>query len=296
MEKIKKFIHHLFVPNENNNFRAKALHHDFLTSYLIFAFFLVFLFKNFSHHFKNVLGFATDITAEKLYQLTNKERENYGLPPLAYNEKLSQAANRKAQDMFAKNYWAHYAPDGTTPWDFILSTGYKYEFAGENLAKNFLFSQGVVDAWMNSQTHRGNILRKEYSEVGFAVVNGILNGEETTLVVQMFGKPQVATLVQTKKEVVPQTNNIPNTKPLVNNIKPVKSTVLSKQIATPKISFSIEFIYLFIFFLSVVLVTDFYFASKMNIFRITGKNIAHFIFLGFVFLGLLLFFTKGAFL
>src|SRR4030065_255642 len=133
---------------------------------------MVFLVKGPFGQFKNILGYATDINMPALYQLVNEQRQNNNLPPLTYNEKLAQAAYGKAQDMFTKNYWAHYAPDGATPWNFILASGYQYEYAGENLAKNFLFSQNVLDAWMASPSHRENILRKDYNEVGFAIVNG----------------------------------------------------------------------------------------------------------------------------
>jgi len=192
MKNFFDFIRKLFVPKEENNFRSRALHTDFLTYYLVFALLLTVSFKRLN--LNNVLGFATDITVEKLFTLTNEQRQKKGLNNLSYNDKLSNAAAKKANDMFAKNYWAHYGPDGESPWDFILDSGYKYEYAGENLAKNFLFSSGVINAWMNSPTHRENILKPEYSEVGFAIVNGILNGEETTLVVQMFGKPLSPTL------------------------------------------------------------------------------------------------------
>src|SRR3989339_1732527 len=187
MEKIKTFIHRLFIPHEENNFRAKSLHTDFLTVYLVIAFLMMILFKQGNIH--DVLGFATDISVDKLYQLTNEQRQKNNLPSLSLNSALSLAAQRKAENMFQENYWSHYSPDGKTPWDFILGAGYQYEYAGENLAKNFLFSNGVVDAWMNSTTHRDNLLKKEYTEVGYAIVNGVLNGEQTTLVVQEFGKP-----------------------------------------------------------------------------------------------------------
>src|SRR3989338_10353152 len=187
MGKIKDYIHRLFIPHEENNFRAKSLHTDFLTVYLVIALLMTVVFKQASLH--NVLGFATDISVDKLYQLVNEKRKKNNLSPLVLNSSLSLAAQKKAENMFRENYWSHYSPDGKTPWDFILGTGYKYEYAGENLAKNFLFSNGVVDAWMNSTTHRENLLKKEYTEVGYAIVNGILNGEQTTLVVQMFGKP-----------------------------------------------------------------------------------------------------------
>ena len=139
MNRLLNFFCHLLIPKEENNYRARTLHLDFLTYYLVFALILTFSFKKLN--LANVLGYATDITVEKLYQLTNQTRQQNSLNQLNYNDQLASAAYKKAQDMFSKNYWSHYAPDGSSPWDFILGSGYKYEYAGENLAKNFLFSQ-----------------------------------------------------------------------------------------------------------------------------------------------------------
>lgn len=292
MKKLSDFFHHLFIPNENNNFRAKVLHHDFLSLFLILAFFSAILFKY--SFLSDILGFATDITVEKLYQLTNQERTKYNLPPLKYNEKLSQAAYKKAQDMFAKNYWAHYGPDGTTPWEFILSTGYKYEYAGENLAKNFLFSDGVVSAWMDSSSHRDNILRREYTDVGFAVVNGILNGEETTLVVQMFGKPLSSSLakeVNAQEEVKKMNENKSLSKNTKKNSFKSEKLVLAKNTVKNKINITsaiFSFNFIFLGFLILALILDFYFANKLGIVRLTGKNIFHFIFVIFLLISLII--------
>ncbi len=276
MEKIKTFIHRLFVPHEENNFRAKSLHTDFLTIYLVIAFLMMMVFKQGNLH--DVLGFATDISVEKLYQLTNEQRQKNGLPPLSLNSSLALAAQKKAENMFQENYWSHYSPDGKTPWDFILGAGYKYEYAGENLAKNFLFSNGVVDAWMNSTTHRDNLLKREYTEVGYAIVNGTLNGEQTTLVVQEFGKPMASSNPFTPpavqaSEVVPK-----NTEQIV-----------TQKAIQPKFNafhFTFNLNIIFMMFLMLALVLDFYFASKFNIIRIGGKNTAHLLFIIFVLIGL----------
>jgi len=294
MNKLFDFFHHLLIPKEENNFQAKALHTDFLTYYLIFALLLTFSFKKLN--FVNVLGYATDISVEKLYQLTNQQRQQSNLPPLSYNESLAAAAYQKAADMFAKNYWSHYGPDGASPWDFIIRSGYKYEYAGENLAKNFLFSQGVVDAWMNSPTHRDNILRNNYSEVGFTVVNGVLNGEETTLVVQMFGKPLSSTLTRLNNNPQPETI----TNPLTVQTEPVSSQtkILAKQSSSHPLNlsrFSFDINLIFLIFLALALVLDLYFSVKLNVVRISGKNIAHLIFISFIILGLT-FITQGAIL
>jgi len=97
-----------------------------------------------------------------------------------------QQAQKLIIHMITNNYWVHYAPDGTTPWLFIVSSGYQYKTAGENLAKGFDTSSGVVAGWMESPTHKANVLG-DYTDVGFAVTNGILMGSETTLIVAMYG-------------------------------------------------------------------------------------------------------------
>ena len=276
MEKIKTFIHRFFVPHEENNFRAKSLHTDFLTVYLVIAFLMMIAFKQGSIH--NVLGFATDITIEKLAQLTNEQRQKNNLPPLTINSTLSLAAQKKAENMFQENYWSHYSPDGKTPWDFILGAGYKYEYAGENLAKNFLFSNGVVDAWMNSTTHRDNLLKREYTEVGYAIVNGVLNGEQTTLVVQEFGKPLASSFAPAAVEASETTQ-----------VVPVEQQIVAQKVVQPKVSafkFSFNLNVIFMAFLLLALALDFYFASKFNVIRIAGKNTAHILFVIFILIGL----------
>lgn len=275
VNRIRAFIHTFITPNEDNNYRARALHTDFLSLYLVVAIVLAFTFKSFGANVRSVLGFATDITVNKLYELTNSERSKYNLEPLVYNEQLADAAKKKAQNMFQNNYWSHYGPNGETPWEFILNENYQYEYAGENLAKNFLFSKGVVDAWMNSESHRENILRKEYTEIGFAVVNGILNGEETTLVVQMFGKAQGPGKLTKREEKLPLPQ-LPQ--PNGNVLKSQAPNNLNLAYST----FPFKTTLAFFGFLMAVLAIDLYIASKANVFRVTGKSVAHFIFIGFV--------------
>ena len=136
-----------------------------------------------------VLGYATNISVPEIIRLTNNERASADLSTLKENSTLDKAAGLKAADMFAKDYWAHFAPDGTSPWYFFSLVGYQYSWAGENLARDFSTSGGVVNAWMASSGHRANILNSNFTEIGVAVVNGKLQGEDTTLVVQLFAKP-----------------------------------------------------------------------------------------------------------
>jgi hypothetical protein len=136
-----------------------------------------------------VLGFASSITPTQILDQTNKQRAAQGLPALELNSKLSQAALAKGQHMFLEQYWAHTAPDGTQPWKFFKDAGYTYKVAGENLARDFGNTDDMMSAWMASPTHRANIVSERYQEIGIAVIDGTLEGYETTLVVQLFGTP-----------------------------------------------------------------------------------------------------------
>ncbi|CAN5206974.1 hypothetical protein BH09PAT2_BH09PAT2_11040 [soil metagenome] len=285
MKKFIGYIHHFFIPRRSNNFRAKLLHHDFLTIYLIFAVTVALSINHIQNKTSNVLGFATDITVTKLYDLSNQERVKENLPPLTYNERLSVAAQKKAEDMFTKDYWSHYGPNGETPWDFILGSGYQYEFAGENLAKNFLFSDGVVKAWMASPTHKENLLRKEYTDVGYAIANGVLNGEETTLVVQEFGKPLYPEDQPVESKLPLETAPIPIVKKSIQTAKTPPVVLAQKE---PKYNFfSMYFNINIIFYgiLALALLMDFYFAIKLNLIRIKGKNLVHILFIVFITIG-----------
>ncbi len=192
MSEIEKyqFIHH-FVPHPVHRKRATLLSHKALFAYSLILLVLLFAVKvAIPKVFPGVLGYASNITVSDLYASTNKLRADNGLSALALNETLSAAARQKAEDMFKNDYWAHISPSGVKPWDFIIGANYDYSYAGENLAKNFNTSDEVVSAWNNSPSHRENLLSSNYDDVGYAVVDGVLGGYKTTLVVQMFGRPR----------------------------------------------------------------------------------------------------------
>lgn len=142
-----------------------------------------------------VLAYATEMSTSALLSATNSQRANNGgLPGLTLNSKLAAAAQAKANDMVARNYWSHNTPDGKEPWTFVDAQGYDYQKAGENLAYGFDNSDATVTGWMNSPSHRANILDTSYKEVGFGFANGsdfVSTGEET-VVVAMYGNPAVA--------------------------------------------------------------------------------------------------------
>lgn len=304
-----RILHHFLVPHEGNNHRAKALHHDALFAYVLLLAVFNLGIRFFHGQLPDVLGYATDIRVEALLAGTNSKRAEAGLSSLTLNSPLSQAAAAKAADMFANNYWAHNSPIGKSPWDFIIGAGYRYTLAGENLAKNFQTSGGVVDAWMESPTHKANIVKAGYKEVGFAVVNGVLNGEETTLVVQMFGATSAAPIAQIPKaeatapKVVSQITVVP-TEPAVQVSAPVpepsfiSGLSLDRVITTPRIDIETAtstLVYVVVGLLIGVLSVDAFVVSRKNIVRLAGHNVAHILFLGAMVISGLAF-TRGSLL
>lgn len=117
----------------------------------------------------------------------NQERQVNGLPPLQENQKLNNSAFHKAQDILSENYWGHVSPDGKDPWSFFNEVGYSYTDVGENLARGYFDAEGVVSNWMQSATHRDNILWASYREIGAAIVDGTLDGQYTRIIVVHFG-------------------------------------------------------------------------------------------------------------
>ncbi|HTE58052.1 MAG TPA: CAP domain-containing protein [Verrucomicrobiae bacterium] len=141
----------------------------------------------------NTLAYATEISAGGLLSTTNSQRTANGAGSLSLSGQLNSAAQAKANDMVARDYWSHTTPDGQQPWVFIDSTGYKYSKAGENLAYGFATSSETVSGWMNSPAHKANMLDTSFTQVGFGYANSAdFNGDgEQTVVVAMYAKPQV---------------------------------------------------------------------------------------------------------
>jgi len=102
--------------------------------------------------------------------LTNQERVNNGLAPLQIDEELSVVAREKSNDMSARNYFDHNSPTYGSPFDMMQSYGISYRAAGENIAKGQQTPQEVVNAWMNSQGHRENILNSSFTHIGVGFV------------------------------------------------------------------------------------------------------------------------------
>ena len=125
--------------------------------------------------------------------LTNNERQALSEPPLQRSTVLDQAATLKAEHMASLEYFAHNSPNGFTPWHWFQEVGYVYAYAGENLAVFFSDSDEVVKAWMNSPSHRANIVNATYQEIGIGTAKGRYQGHDTVFVVQLFWNPSNTT-------------------------------------------------------------------------------------------------------
>lgn len=192
-QRLKHGVKLAIVPHKNNGFRPHLIRY-----YGIIAIVSVVIGLQFGYNGAktgNVLGVESNITITSLFDQTNAYRQENSVGKLNLNDKLDEAAYLKAQDMFAKQYWAHDSPDGVQPWSWFAKVGYNYNEAGENLAKNFSTTNGVMTAWIDSPTHRANIINNDYKDVGFAVVSGILDKKPATLVVALYGSPADSAVV-----------------------------------------------------------------------------------------------------
>ncbi|TSC61210.1 MAG: hypothetical protein Athens041674_844 [Parcubacteria group bacterium Athens0416_74] len=129
------------------------------------------------------------VVSSTLVDLTNGDRAANNLASLSLNPRLVAVAQAKANDMAAKSYFSHISPEGRDPWYWFKQEKYAFEYAGENLAVDFSDSMDVERAWMNSSTHRKNILDPHFTEIGIATAVGTYQGKSTIFVAQAFGKP-----------------------------------------------------------------------------------------------------------
>lgn len=143
-----------------------------------------------------------NISNTELVNLVNSSRAQNNLNQLTVNSKLESAAMQKAQDMFNNQYFAHNSPQGKTPWNFIDASGYEYVYAGENLAIGYDNNNELHKAWMDSPTHRENILNPNFREIGIISLSGTFDGAETVIVVQMFGSTEMAQVVHSNANTI----------------------------------------------------------------------------------------------
>ena len=203
------------------------------------ALFLVGLFSSLVFVFQGAR--AAGIIPSDVVSFANEARMSVGLRALTPNSVLTQAAEYKAQDMIEHDYFAHTSPAGVEPWFWFQKAGYQYKAAGENLAINYTDAREQHTAWMQSETHRANILGEQYQEIGVAVVSGTIDGKESLITVEFFGTPfahvadQVSMsategLVATLSPKVGQAKGVPKNSTVISDSLP---SIVPETTATP---------------------------------------------------------------
>ncbi|MFH1129516.1 MAG: CAP domain-containing protein [Patescibacteria group bacterium] len=223
MRNIVKWFSRMFIPTKKNLWKPQIFRPKNLFKLAVVLLVFKFIAFTWLAYFPQTSNFAV-VTGAELIELTNQERSAQGLEPLIVNARLVDAATKKAIDMINQGYFSHTSPKGLSPWYWFTKAGYKYSAAGENLARGFSESEYVHQAWMNSPTHKANILNGNYKDIGIAVIRGTINGKETTVAVELFGKTttqQVAVLPtpvitpDANKTETPAVINVPVSKPIV---------------------------------------------------------------------------------
>ncbi|MBI1863878.1 CAP domain-containing protein [Candidatus Woesebacteria bacterium] len=278
-------LSHFFIPRESNNQKARLLHPSFLTVFLIGIIIYQYAINLISFPPLRILGYASNISTQEVIKLTNVKREEAGLSDVSENPLLDQAAQEKAKDMVTKGYWAHVAPDGTQPWKFFADVDYKYRYAGENLARDFKDPASAVDAWMASPSHRDNMLSGHYKDIGVAVIDGQIDGRDTTIIVQLFGTTlseyAQATPVKAAETKKPEVATAPTpTLPPLPQIANTKAITQSYQIspfdATRAAAIGLSALFITLFILDLIIV------KRRNIVRLSGRTFAHLSFFGMI--------------
>ena len=104
--------------------------------------------------------------------LVNEHRQSHGLEPLTISADLSAKARIKAQDMQQNRYFSHTSPVYGSPFFMMRTLGVSYRSAAENIAMGYRTAEAVVNAWMNSPSHRANLLSAKYEVMGIGHTDG----------------------------------------------------------------------------------------------------------------------------
>ena len=186
------WIRDVFFPHEGNGHRPHLLRPETVAFVCLIALAAEMGFFLAATYFVPRTKFFGIIDANALVDETNQQRQDNGVAALGVSPLLTAAAQDKANDMVANDYFAHTSPAGITPWYWFEKVGYMFSAAGENLAVNFVDSQDVTTAWMNSPEHRANILDGQFTQIGIATAQGTYDGHPATYVVELFGTPASA--------------------------------------------------------------------------------------------------------
>jgi len=229
---IKSFLKKYFIPHSSNEYKPHFFRKATVLGIGGVAIVLFALSMGSSLLIQKT-GMLANVYSGVLFDLTNQKRQSEHLPLFSVNPKLEEAARMKANDMLSNQYFDHISPRGITPWHWIDQAGYAFSYAGENLAVDFTETQDVENALLSSPLHRANILNTYFTEIGIATLEGVFEGQQTTLVVEMFGRPK------TQKKIA-QTAAVGDSQTSVQDVSPVSleqpktETPTESQIPTPE--------------------------------------------------------------
>ncbi|MCX8016118.1 MAG: CAP domain-containing protein [Patescibacteria group bacterium] len=204
--KLQKQISNYLIPQVDNEFQP----HSLRTKSVFWIFIAILLLENFffllAYYLIPSSDFLASLISTSIVQYTNQYRLTSNAPQLVINPLLNEAARLKAEDMAQRGYFSHNSPDNITPWEWLKKVGYDYLYAGENLALNFTDSQEVVEAWLNSESHRQNLLNPNFKEIGIGIAKGTYKNQPAIFIVQFFGTPKL--LAQQTPATPSNSNNL----------------------------------------------------------------------------------------
>ena len=127
---------------------------------------------------------------EEMLASANAERRAAGRPPLSLDPRLNEAAQRHAEDMLARAYYAHTGSDGSVPRGRVRRTGFPSRLVAENIAEGHFSVESVMSAWMASSDHRRNLLEPRLTHLGIGLAIGRWEDRYHLLWVQEFARPE----------------------------------------------------------------------------------------------------------
>jgi uncharacterized protein YkwD len=115
----------------------------------------------------------SDAEVQSLIDLVNDHRRSRGLNPLVWNDEVAAVAQAHSQDMVDRNYRSHINPEGENCGARLTEAGIERNWWGENLCWGFSNASSAFNFWINSDGHRANIERSNFTHHGVGKVNDV---------------------------------------------------------------------------------------------------------------------------
>jgi uncharacterized protein YkwD len=145
-----------------------------------------------TEYYRRQVAVLADLPAvrKEMIERVNQARKSAGVPPLAVEPRLQQAAQAYAEEMLRRSFYAHKSPEGQVPRDRATLAGYDARIVAENIAAGSLTVETVLGAWLLSSGHRRNLLDPALTDFGLGLAVGPIDHRYRVLWVQLFGRPK----------------------------------------------------------------------------------------------------------